>query len=171
MEYCLVEEVHFTDMCRAEFSHFYSNKASNRGSLFDWPGGNAVEICPGTGKKVSTSPTKRRLLVASRMCGWIARPDGQICMLTRVIPRILTLEGCEKMLGHTPRGSPNRLTQVSGPGAKKGSSVLQEVYPDLLRRMAGLKPGKQRKRLPAAQRAWEAFHDTGHYLAYEKLRP
>ena len=130
-----------------------------------------VEICPGTGKKVPTSPTKRRLLVASRMCGWSARPDGPTCMLTRVIPRILTLEGYEKMLGHTPRGSPNRLTQVSGPGAKKGSSVLQEVYPDLLRRMAGLKPGKQRKRLPAAQRAWEAFHDTGHYLAYEKLRP
>ena len=171
MEYLLIEEVHYTMMCRVSFDCFYSQTA-NRGKRFNWPRIEAVETCPGTGRKVATSPTERRLLVCSRMMGWSLSPDGETMhLMTRILPRILTLQGYENLLGHTPEGSPNRITKVSGPGAKKGSNVLQEIYPDLLRRMAGLKPHKQRKKLSTASDAWNTFNSNGNYTAYEKARP
>ena len=109
MEHCLVAEVKYTTMCAQSFRAFYSD-ASNKGRFFDWPGGEAVCVCPGTGRRVETSTRERHLLVATQMCGFRVVGGTAHC-LTRIIPRILTLEGYERLVG-TAKGAPNRQTHL-----------------------------------------------------------
>ena len=80
-----------------------------------------------------------------------------------------TIEGLNTLFG-PEESSSNRQASYHGPtGSIKGCNVTQNIYPDLLRRFAGQKPHKEPKKLPQARKAWEAFHDSGHYLAYENF--
>jgi hypothetical protein len=41
------------------------------------------------------------------------KATGTLTALTRIVPRILTLDGYEALFGNTPPGSPNRLTHIA----------------------------------------------------------
>ena len=185
MEHCLVGECRFTVSCQMSFASFYSS-ADNKGRFFDWPGGEAVGICPGTGADVFPSAKERVLLVATQMCGFRLDGGAATC-LTRIIPRILTLAGYERLMGEKEEeggrgaaagssGNRNanrrRLAHLppDAPGIAPGTGTPQQAFPDLLRRMARQPPQKPPRHLPAAGDMWAQFHANGRYKAYERHR-
>jgi hypothetical protein len=66
MTYAVLGEVHYTQMCAAELSYFYS-ASRNPGTLFEWPSGDCVGICPGTGQRITPNNHSVHLLVACNM--------------------------------------------------------------------------------------------------------
>ena len=83
MQLCLVAEVRYTSSCRLGLHEFYSHR--NKGRMFDWPGIDAIETCPGTGERVLPHGKELRLLAAFQMRGyWMSQ--GTLQTLTRVIP-------------------------------------------------------------------------------------
>jgi len=165
-EFLLVAEVRYTNMCEMALKDFYSHK--NKGRMFDWPGIDAIETCPGTGERIPTHSKELRLLAAFQMHGYFIS-GGSLHKLTRVIPRILTMNGLNRLFGCTPPGSPNRVACYTGTGGCPGCDDMQDIYPDLLRRFAGQKPRKEPRKPPTANNAWEAFHEDGRYCAYERF--
>jgi len=163
MEFCLVAEVRYTNICQLSFTDYYNHQ--NKGRMFDWPGVEAVETCPGTGNRVVPCRTHIHVLAAFQMHGFYVQGDTHH-PFSRVIPRIITKEGLHRL---APSGSPCRMSSYSGPGALPGCETLQDVYPDLLRRFAGQKNvRKDPKHPPTAYHAWEAWHESGRYCAYER---
>jgi hypothetical protein len=163
MEFCLVAEVCFTMCCKLEFTNHYNH--DSHGSLFDWPGIEAILTCPGTGKSIEPDSKALVVLVAFNMYGYYMEGTS-LNRLTRVIPRLVTLAGLERLLGEL--GSSNRLASYSGPGKRPGCEEMQEMYPNLLRRFAGQKPNKLPRRLPSASKAWDEFHASGRYCSFER---
>jgi hypothetical protein len=137
--FAVVGEVTFTTVCKMSFDKFYA-QPSNQGVLA-WPGGECVNICPGTGEVVAPDRKRVHLLVAANMHGASSK-GSSLDMLTRMMPRILTIEGFNHMFRED-----------------KGKDAL---YPSLVRQMCG-----RAKR--TANEAWEEFHRTGKFLAYERF--
>jgi hypothetical protein len=138
--FAVVGEVTFTTACKMSFDMFYA-QPSNQGAYFAWPAGECVCICPGTGEVVAPDSKRVHLLVAANM--YATRSKGSsLDMLTRIMPRILTIEG----FNHMFREDEGKDTH----------------YPSLVQQMCG-----RAKR--TANKAWEEFHFTGKYLAYERF--
>jgi hypothetical protein len=155
-EMCLVEEAVFTSNCAASFTDFYQSDPSNKGALFEWPAIEAIATCPGTGKRVGFSSKRAHILVACEMVGF-CRQGSSLRAATRIIPRILTLEGFECLMSGCAPG-----------GRCPGPDSCAEIFPQLLRRQVG-HGAKGLKRARSADDAWATFHSSGRYLAYEKI--
>ena len=82
MVYAVVGECVWTPRCELAMVEFYG-RAVNRGTLFDWPDGRIVGICPGTGRRVPMDGTTRHLLVAGQMQGTVVRGTA-LQQLTRM---------------------------------------------------------------------------------------
>jgi len=175
-----VGEVVFTRACEECFLEFYS-RPSNRGRLFAWPDGACVAVCPGTGARVAPDGKSVHILVACQMHGATAR-GSTLHQLTRIMPRLLTLEGYRAMLG--PEDAPgfpgyqgvvrSVATRVDPTGKALGppQTTMRPFYPEVLRSMCGGGgggKGKAPKRPASANEAWERFHGAGLYLALERL--
>ena len=173
MSFALVGEVVWTPGCERDMLEFYS-QPSNNGTLFQWPGGECVGVCPGTGQKVAPDGKTVHLLVANQMHG-TATQGSCLNMLTRLMPRILTLEGYRAMLG--PEDAPGYKGHITSTvvekdlrtGEKLGAPkrVTRPMYPDVLRDIVS--SGKTPERPMPACDAWEAFHASGRYLALERM--
>ena len=143
MELCLIAEVAWTQECYYNLQEFYRPSGSQAGRFFEWPGIEGIAVCPGTGEAVQpdgmhhrdTRGKKLHLLCAHSIHGF-HQPGSELNILDRVIPRILTVEGFERLMGGVA-GSPNRCV--------KG----KPVYPDALRRSTTGK-AKAPKRPPSA---------------------
>jgi hypothetical protein len=152
--YAVIGEVVWTKPDFLDFTDFFKNEP---GKLFDWPGAECVPICPGTGEKVSYSRTEKHLLVACKLMGNVYR-GSTLHAVSRIMPRILTIKGYEKMMG--PSGD-HRCVTIS----KKESSVGKEkveFYPTAFRLMKG-------NGVMTASQAYDEFHGSGLYKAFERL--
>lgn len=107
-------------------------------------------------------------------------------MLTRIMPRILTLRGYEALLGpvdepNYPFYQGNVMMTTSRVDVRTGKPVVcadsetvtRPFYPGVLRELAhgvGQKKAKNKPPPPlTANAAWEKFHEEGMYLAFERL--
>ena len=172
MSFALVGEVVWTPGCERDMLEFYSHP-SNNGTLFQWPQGECVGLCPGTGQKVVPDGKTVHLLVANQMHGTATRRS--LNMVTRIMPRVLTLAGYRAMLG--PEDAPGYKGHITSTMVKKDGRtgerlgaperVTRPMYPDVLRDIvsSGKAPGRP---MPACD-AWEAFHASGRYLALERM--
>jgi hypothetical protein len=83
--------------------------------------------------------------------------------LTRVMPRILTFKGYEKMMGSsvdTCSGGDHRCVMISK--KEPGTPEKVELYPTALRWMKG-------NHVMSASMRFDEFHTTGLYKAFERL--
>ena len=142
---------------------FYGrHNLQNRGKYFDWPA--MVDACVGTGERVKTDNKRIHIMCAETIAGGVILSNS-FHSLTRVIPRILTLEGYEKLMGNSPKDDKRRFVQTSGPYKS------MELYPTLLRKTCSkdLKKKMNPKKPITFNKGWELFHESGRYLAYEKF--
>jgi hypothetical protein len=152
--YAVIREVIWTKPDFLDFTDFYKTEP---GKLFDWPGAECVPICPGTGEKVSYSQTEKHLLVACNLQGNVFR-GTTLHGLTRIMPRILTIKGYEKMMG--PSGD-HRCVMISKKERSVGTEKV-EFYPTALRLIKG-------SGAMTASQAYDEFHSSGLYKAFERL--
>jgi hypothetical protein len=152
--FAVIREVIWTKQDFDEFSDFYKTEP---GKLFDWPGAECVAICPGTGEKVPYSRTEKHLLVACNLQGNVIR-GTTLHGLTRIMPRILTIKGYEKMMG--PSGD-HRCVMISKKEKSVGTEKV-EFYPTAFRLMKG-------KGVMTASQAYDEFHSSGLYKGFERL--
>ena len=153
---------------------------SNQGQLFAWPNGNCIDICPGTGERVVPDNKTIRLLVAYNMQGTVVRGNS-VRMVTRIMPRILTIKGYEAMLGPKddtsyPGWQGNVMSTLfkcfdpqKGFMKPPETPVVQSqpFYPDALRLFTdGAKP---LQRPMTANDAWEEFNNSGRFKALERM--
>lgn len=155
--YAVIREVVWTKADFIDLAGFYKNEP---GKLFDWPGAECVPICPGTGEKVPYSRTEKHLLVACTLQGNVIR-GTTLCGLTRIMPRILTIKGYEKMMG--PSGD-HRCVTISKREMTSGGVGAEKVefYPTAFRLMKG-------KGVMTASDAYDEFHGSGLYKAFERM--
>lgn len=165
MQLCLIAEVGFTRACEFGLNDFYRPQGPNAGKCFEWPGIDAIVTCPGTGEKVKPDGGKRmHLLVAHSISGYQMH-GSKLEIFDRIIPRILTIEGHERLMGGEP-GSANRFVEGEAVHADGTQEITRNlVYPDALRRTTN---AKAPKRLQPMSQAWEGFHESGRYLMYER---
>ena len=110
----------WTRACQQQMTQFFQARP---GDLFQCPGGECVGVCPSTGTEIPCDGQTKHLLVATMQQGTVIR-GSTIEMLTRVMPRVLTLEGYEAMMG--PAGDHRRVKfQVN----TTGEVQTQEFYP------------------------------------------
>jgi hypothetical protein len=154
--YAVIGEVIWTKPDFLDFTDFYKNEP---GKWFDWPGPGAecIPICPGTGEKVSYSQTEKHLLVACTLMGNVFR-GTTFHAVSRIMPRILTIKGYEKMMG--PSGD-HRCVTISKMGRSAGKEKV-EFYPTAFRAMKG-------SGVMTASQAYDEFHGSGLYKAVERL--
>jgi hypothetical protein len=152
--YAVIREVIWTKPDFLDFTDFYKTEP---GKLFDWPGAECVSLCPGTGEQVSYSHTEKHLLVACNLQGNVFR-GSTLHGLTRIMPRILTIKGYEKMMG--PSGD-HRCVMISKKESSVGTEKV-EFYPTALRLMKG-------NGVMTASQAYDEFHSSGLYKAFERL--
>jgi hypothetical protein len=156
--FAIVREVTWNRSDFLEFANFYKDEP---GSLFDWPGAECIPICPGTGEKVPYSQTQKHLLVACNLQGTAIRGTA-IHILSRIMPRILTFKGYEKMMGPSvyTSGGDHRCVMISK--KEPGTPEKVELYPTALRLMKG-------NHVMPASMAYDEFHTTGLYKAFERM--
>ena len=158
----LIAEVIYTDQCRFQMEEFYGrHNLENRGRYFDWPA--MIDACVGTGERVKTSHKRVHIMCAETIVGMVKMGD-QEQHLIRLVPRILTLEGFEKIMGN----SDDKRRFIATTGSKyKG----QQLYPELLRKTCSkdLKKNMRPKKPITFNKGWELFHESGRYLAYERF--
>ena len=88
-------------------------------------------------------------------------------MLTRIIPRILTIAGHERLMGGD-LSSDNRFVKGKATFTDGTEEITRNrVYPDALRSTTTGK-AKPPKRLQTMGQAWQDFNDSGRYLQYER---
>eukprot|EP00966_Prymnesium_polylepis_P049921 1155460-Prymnesium_polylepis.1 len=64
----------WTEECARDFKRFYDHGGSGGdGKMFQWPGGDAVGVCPATGARVAPDGKTRHLLIACEMAGSVAK--------------------------------------------------------------------------------------------------
>jgi len=122
--------------------------------------------CPGTGEKVPFSYTERHFLVVCELAvSGVVAVGSKTNFLTRIMPRILTRKGYEKMMGGK-KGTPNRMLQaiVMETGEAADSKISLELYPDALK----ITNPEGCKVINAAT-AYSNFHEAGLYKAFERL--
>jgi O-acetyl-ADP-ribose deacetylase (regulator of RNase III) len=153
--YAVIAEVLWTEIDYQEMKAYYERQP---GRFFEWPGVECVGICPGTGKKVPFSRTEKHLLVACNLQGSAMEGNSVLAMATRVMPRILTLAGYEKMMG--PSGPHRNVLISKTPGGPKEPVAF---YPDFFRETQRDNP-----LFYNASRAFDRFHATGLYKAFER---
>jgi len=153
--YAVIAEVLWTEIDYLEMKAYYDGEL---GKYFDWPGVECVGICPGTGEKVPFSMTDKHLLVACNLQGSTMQGNSLV-MTTRVMPRILTRAGYEKMMG--PSGGPHRTILISK--TLDGPKEPVPFYPDFFQETQRANPY-----FYGASRAYDQFHATGLYKAFER---
>ena len=159
IEYGIIGEVIWT---KADYEDMdaYFRQSVQKGVLFKkWPGAESVGICPGTGKRVPFSRSKKHLLILCNMMGTVIR-DGDVCALTRLMPRILTIEGYHKLLG--PDKEDGCIPKRIGGHQKDAKTILTEFYPKQLRIFNANKP-----KFLTASMAYDIFHQSDYKL-YER---
>ncbi len=167
MTFAILAEVVWTKSCQEDMEFFFNDR-KNAGAMFKWPGAECVGICPGTGKRVPYSFSKKHLLVVCNMQGNVFRGSG-FHMLTRMMPRILTIEGYKKLLGPDKEDRSLNVKIASTTVSSEGFSNTswkdddKEFYPGQLRIMNADKP----KWLTASM-AYELFNTSGEYDLYDK---
>ena len=156
--FAVIREVTWNKVDFDDFADFYK---SEPGSLFDWPGAECIPICPGTGEKVPYSQTQKHILVACNLQGTVIRGSA-LNGLTRIMPRILTFKGYEKMMGPSvyTSGDDHRCVMISK--KEPGTPEKVELYPTALRLMKG-------NHVMPASMAYDEFHTNGLYKAFERM--
>ena len=146
---------------------FYDHP-SNKGSHFDWPRGEIIELCPATGRKVKTNNSTVHLLVATSMTG-ISTRGNKLLQLTRIMPRILTLEGYEQIMGgeglHRQVKSERVRRTRLGDGFETEpvtETVARDFYPEVAREICG-------RSVLSATEAWEKWSRVGKFNAFDRL--
>lgn len=176
MVFAVVREVVWTQMCQLQMLEFYA-RPSNKGHMFAWPAGECVGVCPGTGERVVPDDEKVHLLVACQMQGTVVRGDG-VHVVTRIMPRVLTLKGYAAMLGsEDDTAYPGWQGRVASTLVRKNSRtgemigapahVSRPFYPDFLRSLVDA--GRSPTHAMTTNAAWEKFHEEGRYLAFERM--
>lgn len=94
VKYGVIREVVWTRSCESSLNAFYSKKCTQE-KLFEWPGAKCIGISPGTGQRVPFSTTA--LLVVEVLQGNVLSGET-LKSITRIMPRILTYEGYERMV-------------------------------------------------------------------------
>jgi hypothetical protein len=169
MRLWVIGEVLFTPSCLEDLARHFD---SFKGSTFEWPkGAESIPLCPGTGKIVKPDYTTPHILVACKMCG--SNISGTaLNLMTRIIPRILTMEGYNKLL---PTERSRQIKGIFGkapPSAEemRGGGTYQDFYPFLMNVFCGtnlgvpvtMGPGfKLDERLMPAYLAWGLFEKSG----------
>jgi hypothetical protein len=178
--FAVIREVIYTPLCDMQMRFFYA-MPSNQGQMFAWPNGDCIGICPGTGERVMPDDKTVHLLVAYNMQGTVMRGKS-VRLVTRIMPRILTLKGYDAMLGPKDDTSfpgwqgnvTSTLVQCFDP--QKGGmqpppdtpiTQYQPFYPDVLRILSD---GEIRRKRPmTANDAWEEFNNLGRFKALERM--
>ncbi len=173
-QFAIVGEVIWTKYDYADFKQYYDDP-DKKGRLFDWPGAEVVGICPGTGKQVEYSHTTTHLLVVCNMYGSAIRGNS-VNILSRLMPRILTLEGYYRMLGPTKKD--RRMESFRAASRVNGEAMInseKEFYPEELRSMnmmrgySSMAKGGARHSTPmTASMAYDRYHASGEYTQYER---
>ena len=143
-ELMVLGEVIVHQACLAGLRHQYSLYP---GKYFKWPHGDNIDICPMTGKRIVPDAKTIYLMVTWTMFGSF-RVGSDVHVLNRVWPRILTIEGYEKMVGgekydeHRSLGR-MKVTVERSSGKEKREKVWSPFYPDGVRQAAanGLRMG------------------------------
>ena len=187
MYFGIVGEVVLTDECKPCFERLFGG-AHKRGRFFEWPGAEAIYVCPGTGAVVEPTPSQNirgapvHLLVAQQIKGAIPAGDGVPSEAvgqhtTRMIPRILTVEGYERLMGGGAKDAEHRCIQSQRhTGSGRPAVMLRPMYPNLVRMMncalhrrhlseeeIVADPGD----VPPASMAWEDFEQHGGNTAFQ----
>jgi len=142
--------VTFTKKCAIGFKDHYDT--GNAGAYLTWPGGDACGVCQATGTKIKPDSKTRHLLIVWEMAGRAA--NGVLCYL--VIPRILTREGYEKIMG--------------GPGNHRCTAKDKTFYTPRRQTFDGTlgELCSWGKGAPPAGAAWSQVHSDGTYCAIER---
>jgi len=166
MCFAVIGEVRFSTLDYIMFKDYY-DRQSSKFLNFRWPGIEAIVTCPGTGEEVKPHPRKIHLLVACEIAGGFTSASA-LNSLTRILPRILTLDGYEKMMGpqgkHRSVKKQKIVTTANGslsPKVLQQEVIFEDFYPTALQSLQG--------GVMNASEAWEKFHSEGFYLAFEKL--
>ena len=105
------------------------------GQLFQWPTGETIGVCVGTGEKIKPDKKTIHLMVTWSMFGSVRNGETEHVM-NRVFPRILTVEGYEKIVGGQPT-DPHRciksVERESDGSEKANTSTNIPFYPDFVR--------------------------------------
>jgi hypothetical protein len=162
MRLCLICEVVYTAVCKMGHEKMHSPaNVANQGAYFDWPDTEGMATCPGTGEHIKPDRKRMHLLAVHEIHG-SRRSGTEEHYVSRFIPRILTLEGYERLMGGTSADAANRCIT-----ATSGNRV--QMYPELFRLMT---TGRPKQRAPKHPKpvgfAWGEFHDSGRFLAYER---
>mmetsp|Transcript_27826 Transcript_27826/g.34365 ORF Transcript_27826/g.34365 Transcript_27826/m.34365 type:complete len:470 (+) Transcript_27826:123-1532(+) len=170
VRYAIIGEVVWTKHDYADFENYF-NDPMRKGALFEWPGAEAVGICPGTGKRVKYSYTKKHLLVVCNMYGQAIR-GSSFNVLSRLMPRILTIDGYYKMLGPDKRDRCVPAKVKHGQGSWETSQ--EEFYPKQLEFVNSTVRGRGYPSTDAngapmfASAAYSRYHASGEYTKYER---
>ena len=170
VRYAIIGEVVWTKHDYEDFEHYFDDPM-RKGALFEWPGAEAVGICPGTGKRVKYSYTKKHLLIVCNMYGQAIR-GSSFNLLSRLMPRILTIEGYYKMLGPDKRDRCVPAVVKHGRGPWETSQ--EEFYPKQLEFVNSTVRGQGYPSTAAngapmfASRAYDRYHASGEYTKYER---
>ena len=131
-EMFVLGEVIFTAQCKLSLTMHYRQYP---GQWFQWPTGETIGICPGTGKKITPDKHTKHLMVTWSMFGsFVSGSTGH--MMNRVFPRILTLEGYQKIVGGSLH-DPHRCVQEIEVHTSKNGTVTRTpknipFYPDFV---------------------------------------
>lgn len=103
----------------------------NRGTFFEWPGAEVIWRCPVTGRKHDPNHQETLLLVIQTMFGlFIPRSGTGSQLLTRQMPRLLSLEGYERMMNKRTLPA-TTVKKDAATGAVIDETVHEvPVYPD-----------------------------------------
>jgi hypothetical protein len=128
--YAVIAEVLWTQMDYADMKPFYGTEV---GRYFEWPGVDCIGICPGTGRKVPFSMTEKHFLVACVLQGTVLQ-QGQLISPTRIMPRILTKEGYERLMG--PPGPHRQVSRVVNGESRESVDFYPTAFSDIAKKNA-----------------------------------
>jgi tetratricopeptide (TPR) repeat protein len=133
-EMMVLGECLWTPMCMSSLCDHYRDYP---GRYFKWPSGKTIGTCPSTGKTICPDTSTVRLMVIYNIWGAVQTGGTQQSM-SRPMPRIMTVEGYERLVGGTPadhhrcilhRLSENEATRIP-------------FYPDFVQRFANRDPNQ-----------------------------
>jgi hypothetical protein len=181
MMFCVIGEVTWTTKSKFVMDQYYHPDGVNKGKHCQWPGGNAVAVCPATGVIVQPDTEERYLLVAQRLQG-MCEKDSHINLVDRIMPRILTLPGYDKIMENDPRSRGVRTMKTTGQGQQVESHLefsphIVRTLSECIRSMAMRDVDVQasmafeiNEKFPVpAHIAWEVWTGSGQYEVFDRF--
>jgi MYND finger len=173
--YIVIAEVVYTPLCQHSLGEHYGT-----GLHFAWPGEEAIGLCPGTGVNVQPDSTSRHILVAFNMMGTQRVEGDHFIACYRIVPRILTIAGYERMVAENER----QAVDIGAHTTRDNATIHPHpFYPDVVRAMTrrlisdnplapsvllgGISGVFEPLEPPlTAEQAWEKFLTSALYFAW-----